>query len=92
MARVGIASCDDFDQRTNGIGGQHVAEWIRRNIKIYREVLARTDYAAGDRIVVFISADHVAPMRQFFEPNLNFRVVAVRDYLVMPERNTRLPK
>lgn len=84
MARVGIAPGDDFDQRTNGIGGQHVAEWVRRNIKIYREVLARTDYAAGDRIVVFIGADHVTPMRQFFEANLNFRVVEVRDYLGRP--------
>lgn len=81
MARVGIAPDDDFDTASNGIGGQHLAEWVRRNIKIYRMILSRTTYAPGERIVVIIGADHVAPLRQLLQANLNFRVVDVRDYL-----------
>lgn len=81
LARVGIVPGDDFDELDNEVGGDLLAEWLRRNIKIYREILARTDYDGGERIVVFIGADHVAPMRQFFEANLNFRVVEVGDFL-----------
>ena len=80
FARVGIVEGDDFDEQDNEVGGDLVAEWVRRNIKIYREILARTSYEPGDRLVI-IGAGHVAPMRQFFEANLNFRVVEVSDYL-----------
>lgn len=81
LARVGIVSGDDFDLEENEIGAELLSQWVRRNIKIYRHVLARTDYLAQDRIVIFIGADHVQPLRQFFEANLNFKVVEVGDYL-----------
>ena len=81
LARVGIVEGDDFDEHENEIGAELLAEWVRRNIKIYRHILARTDYDARDRIVLFIGADHVQPLRQLFEANLNFRVVEAGDFL-----------
>ena len=81
LARVGIVPGDDFDERENEVGAELLAEWVRRNIKIYRHMLARTDYDARDRIVLFIGADHVAPIRQLFEANLNVRVREVGEFL-----------
>ena len=79
MARVGIAPGDDFDTEENEIGAEALAEWVRRNIKIYRHMLARM--ADGDRVVLFIGADHVAPIRELFEANHTVRVATVADYL-----------
>lgn len=81
FARVGIVPGDDFDEYDNEVGGDLLAEWVRRNIKIYREILSRTSYEGGERLLIFIGSDHVAPMRQFFEANLNFKVVEVSDFL-----------
>ncbi|HEX9950858.1 MAG TPA: DUF5694 domain-containing protein [Rubricoccaceae bacterium] len=81
LARVGIVSGNDFDEQDNEVGADLVGAWLTRNVKIYREVLARTDYAGRDRLVVFIGADHVEPLRQLFQSNFNFRVAAVSEYL-----------
>lgn len=35
----------------------------------------------GERIVVFLGADHVAPMRHFFEANLDVRAVEASEHL-----------
>ncbi|MEM1269480.1 MAG: DUF5694 domain-containing protein [Bacteroidota bacterium] len=67
--------------RANRTGADLLGEWVRRNIKIYRHILERVDYAAGERVVVFIGADHVAPIRQFMEANYNVRMVEVADYV-----------
>lgn len=80
FARVGTVH-PEAPYRENRTGADLLAEWVRRNIKIYRHILARLDYDAGERVVVFIGADHVAPIRQFFEANYNVRVVEVGDYL-----------
>jgi len=77
MARVGIVPGDDFDRQENEIGAELLAEWTRRNIKIYRHMLARLDYDAGQRVVLFMGADHIQPLRQLFEANFNVRVVEV---------------
>ena len=81
LARVGIVPGDDFDEADNEIGAELLAEWTRRNIKIYRHILARLDYEAGERVVLFIGADHVRPIRDLFEANFNVRVVEVAAYL-----------
>lgn len=79
-ARVGIVGENTSDPRDNEAGADLVAEWYRRNIKIYREVLARTDYGR-DRIVFFIGADHVHILKQLLRDNYNFTVVEANAYL-----------
>jgi hypothetical protein len=80
LARVGIVAGDDFDLEDNEIGAELLSQWMMRNIKIYRHVLARTDHDARERIVIFIGSDHVQPLRLLFGSNLNFRVVELSDY------------
>ncbi len=80
FVRVGTATPEP-PYRENRTGANLLAEWVRRNIKIYRHILARVDYDAGERVVVFIGADHVAAIRPFLEANYNVRVVEVGDYL-----------
>lgn len=80
LLRVGMRE-GDFPYDENEVGGDLLAEWVRRNILIYRMMLARVEYDADERVVLFIGADHVAPIRQFFEANYTVRVVEVGDYL-----------
>jgi len=61
-------------------GPDLVAEWYRRNIKIYRTILDQLDYSES-RIMVIIGGDHVPPLQHFFESNVNFRVVPASSYL-----------
>jgi hypothetical protein len=55
-------------------GPDLVAEWYRRNIKIYRTIIDRLDYSER-RILVIIGNDHVPPLEHFFASNANFRPV-----------------
>lgn len=72
LARVGD---DDVEA-----GPDLVAEWYRRNMKIYRTVLDRLDYSE-ERILIIIGGDHVPPLEHFFASNVNFRVVSPLSYL-----------
>ena len=72
MARIGHETVD--------AGPDLVAEWYRRNIKIYWSVLDQLDYSE-ERIVIIIGGDHVPPLQHFFSSNAGFRVVPAAGYL-----------
>lgn len=72
LARIGNDSVE--------VGPDLIAEWYRRNLKIYRTILDRLDYSER-RIMVIIGGDHVPPLRHFFDSNVNFRTISAVPYI-----------
>jgi hypothetical protein len=72
LARIGNDSVE--------AGPDLVAEWYRRNIKIYRTVLDQLG-GSEERIMVIIGGDHVPPLQHFFDSNAGFRVIPAAEYL-----------
>ncbi len=67
-----------FDQKY--IGAELVAEWYKRNIKIYSKILEQTN-PEDKRIFVLFGAGHIRILRHLFEDNPNFKIVEVNEYL-----------
>ncbi len=62
------------------IGADLVAEWQKRNLRIYANLLRAMD-REGERAVVLMGQAHVWPLRELFRANPRFEVVPVRDVL-----------
>lgn len=61
------------------IGTELVADWYRRNMKIYTNVLRFAE--EGDRILIIFGQGHARLLRHFFEDTFDFEIVEVTDYL-----------
>jgi len=67
-----------FDQKY--IGAELVAEWYKRNIKIYTKILEQTS-PEDQRIFVLFGAGHIRILKHLFEDNPHFKIVEVNDIL-----------
>ena len=63
----------------NNIGVEVVAEWYKRNLFIYRNILENTD--SNDRVLVIFGSGHVRYLYQFIEDNPSFEIVRPNSYL-----------
>lgn len=64
----------------NYIGAELTAEWYKRNIKIYSNILTRVE--KGDkRILVIYGQGHIRILKHLFEDHPDFEVVDALDYL-----------
>jgi hypothetical protein len=63
----------------NNIGVEMIAEWYKRNLFIYRNILQRT--ADEDRIVVLFGQGHIQHLNQLLQDNPEYEIVSVLDYL-----------
>ncbi|MFN7118502.1 MAG: DUF5694 domain-containing protein [Saprospiraceae bacterium] len=61
------------------IGTELVADWYKRNMKIYTNVLRFAE--EGDRILIIFGQGHARLLRHFFEDTFDFEIVEVTDYL-----------
>ncbi len=62
------------------VGAELVAEWYKRNIKIYSKIMENTT-KEDKRIFVMFGAGHIHIIKQLFEDNPSFKVVEVNDFL-----------
>lgn len=62
------------------IGAELLAEWYRRNIKIYSKILEAVE--AGDKkVLVVFGQGHIPILRQLFKDNPKFKIVEVAEVL-----------
>lgn len=63
----------------NNIGVELVAEWYKRNLFIYRNILENTQ--ESDRILVIIGSGHIFYLNSLFEKNSNYRLTNPNTFL-----------
>ncbi|WP_250437041.1 DUF5694 domain-containing protein [Hanstruepera flava] len=63
----------------NNIGVEVAAEWYKRNLFIYRNILEHTK--EGDRALIIFGSGHVRHLKQFFEDNPEFNLYEVNNLL-----------
>ena len=63
----------------NNIGVELVAEWYKRNLFIYRNILENSN--ENDRILVIIGSGHVFYLNQLINNNSCFNIVNTNDFL-----------
>lgn len=63
----------------NNIGVELVAEWYKRNLFIYRNILENSE--ENDRILVIIGSGHIFYLNQLLENNPKFKTTAPNEYL-----------
>ena len=63
----------------NNIGVEVVAEWYKRNLFIYRNILEKTEQ--NDRVLVIIGSGHVFYLHQLLSNNPTFNIVKPNDFL-----------
>ena len=63
----------------NNIGVEMVAEWYKRNLFIYRNILVNSK--ENDRILVLIGRGHVFYLKQLLENNSKFKMIKPNEFL-----------
>lgn len=63
----------------NNVGVELVAEWYKRNLFIYRNILEKSE--ENDRILVIIGSGHVFYLNQLLENNLKFKITSPNEFL-----------
>lgn len=63
----------------NNVGVELVAEWYKRNLFIYRNILENTE--ENDRILVIIGSGHVFYLNQLLENNSKYKIVSPNEFL-----------
>jgi len=61
------------------IGVELVAEWYKRNLLIYRNILENS--SNGDKILIIIGQGHVPILQHLLESNPEYKIVNTLDYL-----------
>lgn len=67
----------------NNIGVELVAEWYKRNLFIYRNILENSE--ENDRILVMIGSGHVLYLNQLLENNSKYRLINPNKFLIRRE-------
>ncbi len=62
------------------VGAELTAEWYRRNIKIYANILSQIE-EGDERIMIYYGQAHITIIKQLFEDNPDYEVVDVLEYL-----------
>ncbi len=62
------------------VGAELTAEWYRRNIKIYANILSQLE-AGDERIMIYYGQAHISIIKQLFEDNPDYEVVDPLEYL-----------
>jgi hypothetical protein len=65
----------------NYIGADAVANWYRRNLRIFANVYDLTDFESEERLLLIYGAGHVWQLRQFFVDSPDFEYVEPIEYL-----------
>ena len=63
----------------NNIGVELVAEWYKRNLFIYRNILENTQ--ADDRVLIIFGQGHIRYLRQLLEDNPEFQLMEAQQFL-----------
>jgi pheromone shutdown protein TraB len=63
----------------NNIGVELVAEWYKRNLFIYRNILENSN--ENDRILVIIGSGHIFYLNQLLENNSEFNMINPNKFL-----------
>jgi hypothetical protein len=63
----------------NNIGVELVAEWYKRNLFIYRNILENSN--ENDRILVIIGSGHIFYLNQLLENNSEFNMINPNEYM-----------
>ena len=63
----------------NNIGVELVAEWYKRNLFIYRNILENSE--ENDRVLVIIGSGHVFYLKQLLENNSKFKIVSPNEFM-----------
>jgi hypothetical protein len=65
----------------NYYGADLVANWYRRNLRIFSNVHDLTDFDQEERLLLIYGAGHVWQLRQFFSDSPDYDYVEVNDFL-----------
>lgn len=65
----------------NYIGADAVANWYRRNLRIYANTYDIVDFNTEERILLIYGSGHVWQLRQFFKDSPDFEYIELNDYL-----------
>ena len=65
----------------NYLGADAVANWYRRNLRIFANAYDLTDFDTEDRLLLIYGAGHVWQLRQFFIDSPDYDYVEVNEYL-----------
>jgi Family of unknown function (DUF5694) len=65
----------------NYLGADAVANWYRRNLKIFANVYNFTNFEKEDRLLLIYGAGHVWQLRQYFIGSPDYEYVEVNDFL-----------
>jgi pheromone shutdown protein TraB len=63
----------------NNIGVELVAEWYKRNLFIYRNIIENSE--KNDRILVMIGSGHIFYLNQLLENNSEFNMINPNKFL-----------
>ncbi|HAD96177.1 MAG TPA: hypothetical protein DCG19_02165 [Cryomorphaceae bacterium] len=63
----------------NNIGVELVAEWYKRNLFIYRNILENTQ--ADDRVLIIFGQGHIRYLHQLLEDNPEFQMMEAQQFL-----------
>jgi hypothetical protein len=67
----------------NNIGVELVAEWYKRNLFIYRNIIENSE--KNDRILVMIGIGHIFYLNQLLENNSKYRLINPNNFLMLSE-------
>lgn len=65
----------------NYLGADKVANWYRRNLRIFSNAYDLTDFDQEERLLLIYGAGHVWQLRQFFTDSPDYDYVEVNQYL-----------
>lgn len=65
----------------NYIGADAVANWYRRNLRIFANAYDLTDFDSEERLLLLYGSGHVWQLRQFFMDSPDFEYVEPNEYL-----------
>jgi len=65
----------------NYLGADAVANWYRRNLRIFANVYDMTDFEREERILLIYGSGHVWQLRQLFKDSPDFDYIEVNSYL-----------
>jgi hypothetical protein len=65
----------------NYLGADAVANWYRRNLRIFANAYDLTDFDTEERLLLIYGSGHVWQLRQFFIDSPDYDYVEVNEYL-----------
>lgn len=66
----------------NYVGADGIANWYRRNLRIYSNAFDLTDFDKEERILMVYGAGHLWQLRRLFMESPDFDYVEANDYLI----------